>query len=90
MIARLSLATRTRLAVVLTVLLTAAAAAIALSWFEWKIAIAISVVLCVPLALWLASGATKPWTATLTALKDGVASLRDHDFSLSIARGTND
>ncbi len=45
---------------------------------------------CVPVAVWLALRATKPWTDTLTALKDGVASLRDHDFSLSIARGTND
>ena len=90
MIARLSLMARTRLAVVLVVLLTAGVVAVALGWFESRIAIALAVVLCVPLALWLASTATKPWTDTLTALKDGVASLRDHDFSLSIGRGTND
>ncbi len=34
--------------------------------------------------------ATKPWTGVVRALKDGVASLQDHDFSLSIARSSND
>jgi nitrogen fixation/metabolism regulation signal transduction histidine kinase len=90
MLSRLSLMARTRLAVVLAVLLTAGLAAVALGWFQWRVAIALAIVVGLPLALWLASTATKPWTDTITALKDGVASLRDHDFSLSIARGTND
>ena len=90
MLSRLSLVTRTRLAAGLAVLLTAGVVDVALGWFESRIAIGLSIVLCLPLALWLISTATKPWTNTLTALKDGVASLRDHDFSLSIARGTND
>jgi two-component system, NtrC family, nitrogen regulation sensor histidine kinase NtrY len=90
MLSRLSLMARTRLAVVLAVLSTAGLAAIARGWFDWRIAIGLAIVVGLPLALWLASTATKPWTDTITALKDGVASLRDHDFSLSIARGTND
>ncbi len=90
MISRLSLATRTKLAILLAVLATAAVLAVALTWFEPRIAIGLALVACMPVALWLASRATRPWTATLTALKDGVASLRDHDFSMSIARGTND
>ena len=90
MIVRLSLATRTRLAVVLVVLVTAGAAAVALHWLPLEIAIPLAVVVCLPVALWLAASATRPWTSTLTALKDGVASLQDHDFSLSIARKTHD
>jgi nitrogen fixation/metabolism regulation signal transduction histidine kinase len=90
MLSRLSLMARTRLAVVLAVVSTAGLVAIALIWFEWRIAIVLALVVGLPLALWLASNATRPWTDTITALKDGVASLRDHDFSLSIARGTND
>lgn len=90
MIARLSLATRVRLAVVLAVLVTAGVAAFALLWFEAGVAVLLAIAVCVPVAIYLGLQATKPWTNTLTALKDGVASLRDHDFSLSIARGTND
>lgn len=90
MISRLSLGARVRLAIALAVLMTAGAVAIALLWFEARIAILLSIAVCLPVALWVALHATKPWTDTLTALKDGVASLRDHDFSLSIARRTND
>jgi two-component system, NtrC family, nitrogen regulation sensor histidine kinase NtrY len=90
MIARLSLATRVRLAVTATVLVTGGAFALALMWFEARIAILLAVAVCLPVAIWLGLHATKPWTNTLAALKDGVASLRDHDFSLSIAHGTND
>lgn len=90
MLSRLSLMARTRLAVVLAVLLTAGVVAIALAWFESRIAIVLAIGFGLPLALWLASSAVKPWTDTITALKDGVASLRDHDFSVSIARSTHD
>ena len=90
MIARLSLATRVRLAIVLAVLITAGVAALALIWLDSRVAILLAIAVCVPVAIYLALQATKPWTNTLAALKDGVASLRDHDFSLSIARETND
>ena len=90
MISRLSLATRVQLAMTLAVLVTAGAVAVALIWFEARIAILLAIAVGLPVAVWLARRATKPWTNTITALKDGVASLRDHDFSLSIARGTND
>ncbi len=90
MISRLSLTARAGIAVVLAVLATAGAAALGLVWLDARIALPLAALACVPIALWLAFRATKPWSNTLTALKDGVASLRDHDFSLSIARGTND
>jgi nitrogen fixation/metabolism regulation signal transduction histidine kinase len=90
MISRFSLGARVQLAVALAVLVTAGAVAVALLWFEARVAIVLAIGVCVPVALWLALRATKPWTDTLTALKDGVASLRDHDFSLSIARSTSD
>jgi len=90
MIARLSLATRVQLAVAIAVVFAGGAVAVALMWFEARVAILLAIAVGLPVAVWLARRATKPWTNTLTALKDGVASLRDHDFSLSIARGTND
>ncbi len=90
MIFQLSLGVRVRLAVVLAVLMTAGAVAVGLLWLEARVAIPLALALCLPVAMWVALHATKPWTDTLNALKDGVASLRDHDFSLSIARRTND
>jgi nitrogen fixation/metabolism regulation signal transduction histidine kinase len=87
---RLSLAGRVGVAVVLATLVTAGVIWLCLQWLAPFLAILLSVAICVPIAIWLALRATKPWTDVVTALKDGVASLRDHDFSVSIARGAND
>ncbi len=54
------------------------------------LAILAALVFSLPVSIWLGARATKPWTGVVKALKDGVASLQDHDFSLSIARSSND
>ena len=87
---RLSLAARVTIAVVLATLVTGGVIALCLQWLAVYFAIPIALALCLPVAIWLALRATRPWTSVVTALKDGVASLRDHDFSISISRGAND
>jgi two-component system, NtrC family, nitrogen regulation sensor histidine kinase NtrY len=90
MTSRLSLAGRVAVAVALATLITAGVATVAAHWFALYLAIPLSLVLSLPIALWLGHRAVHPWISTVKALKDGVASLRDHDFSLSISRGAND
>jgi two-component system, NtrC family, nitrogen regulation sensor histidine kinase NtrY len=90
MLPRLSLAGRVAVAAVLATLVTAGAASVFAHWFALYLAIPFSLGIGLPVALWLARSAVHPWTSTVKALKDGVASLRDHDFSLSIGRGAND
>jgi two-component system nitrogen regulation sensor histidine kinase NtrY len=87
---RLSLTGRVAVAVVLATLVTAGVATVAAHWFALYLAIPLSLAISLALALWLAHRAVHPWTSTIKALKDGVASLRDHDFSLSISRSAND
>src|SRR5690606_8269374 len=41
-------------------------------------------------SVWLARGVARRWTATAIALRDGIASLRDRDFSVSITRTSDD
>ena len=43
-----------------------------------------------PLVAWLGSRITSRWSRTARALADGVASLRDRDFSISVTRTSND
>jgi nitrogen fixation/metabolism regulation signal transduction histidine kinase len=70
--------------------LTAAlAACIAVALVRWRepalIAIAASVVIVLPIAWWGSKLATRSWSQVVRAVRDGVSSLRDHDFSMSIA-----
>jgi two-component system nitrogen regulation sensor histidine kinase NtrY len=87
---RLSLAGRVAVAVALATLVTAGVATVAAHWFALYLAIPLSLVISLPITLWLGQRAVHPWISTVKALKDGVASLRDHDFSVSISRGSND
>ncbi|MEJ1966562.1 MAG: ATP-binding protein [Gammaproteobacteria bacterium] len=87
---RLSLAGRVTIAVVLATLITAGVIAVCLQWLTAVFAIPLALAFSLPVAIWLAMRATRPWSHVVTALKDGVASLRDHDFSISIGRGAND
>jgi nitrogen fixation/metabolism regulation signal transduction histidine kinase len=43
-----------------------------------------------PLILWVATRITRPWSRVLRAVSDGIVSLRDHDFSVSIRRISHD
>ena len=87
---RLSLEGRVAIAIVLATLITGGVVALCLRWLAAYLAVPLALALCVPVAIWLGLQATRPWSKVVTALKDGVASLRDHDFSISIAQGAND
>jgi len=81
----------------LTALLSAAAAAAALlslaigGWLQsaW-LGVACALLLVVPLALFTARALTKPLLSLLRALSGSVASLRDGDFSVSLAERRSD
>jgi nitrogen fixation/metabolism regulation signal transduction histidine kinase len=90
MLLRLSLAGRVAAAVALATLVTSGVGVVSVRWLEWQLALPLTALLCLPIALWLGRQATHPWTSTVKALKDGVASLEDHDFSLSIGKSAND
>jgi two-component system, NtrC family, nitrogen regulation sensor histidine kinase NtrY len=42
------------------------------------------------LVVWVATLITRPWSRVLRAVSDGIVSMRDHDFSVSIRRISND
>jgi two-component system, NtrC family, nitrogen regulation sensor histidine kinase NtrY len=43
-----------------------------------------------PLALWAAQRLSKPWVHAMQAVRDGIVSLRDHDFSVSVGHDSRD
>jgi nitrogen fixation/metabolism regulation signal transduction histidine kinase len=59
-------------------------------WLSPWVALGLAIVLAAPVALWIGRRATRPWREVVQALRDGVASLRDHDFSISIGHASND
>jgi two-component system, NtrC family, nitrogen regulation sensor histidine kinase NtrY len=50
----------------------------------------LALLLVVPLAAWCGRLLTERWSRTARALADGVSSLRDRDFSMSVTRATRD
>jgi nitrogen fixation/metabolism regulation signal transduction histidine kinase len=84
--ARWSLAGRLAAALALSALVAAAATALAGRWLPAPAAALAGLLVTAPLALWAAGQLTRPWVRVLYAVRDGIVSLRDHDFSLSIAR----
>ena len=79
-----SLAGRAAVALVLTAAVTAAVTAYAAHWLDPAAAALAGVLAAVPLLLWLARRVTHPWMHMVRAVRDGILSLRDHDFSVSI------
>src|SRR5262249_36053562 len=62
--------------------------AVAVIWLRRPIAGALmGLLVAVPVALWLARRAARPWSRVLGAVRDGIVSLRDRDLSVSIASG---
>jgi nitrogen fixation/metabolism regulation signal transduction histidine kinase len=49
------------------------------------VAVATATLIALPIAWWAARLATRSWSQVVRAVRDGVLSLRDHDFSVSIA-----
>jgi nitrogen fixation/metabolism regulation signal transduction histidine kinase len=67
------------------------ATATALAFIEPRwLAIAFALLVLVPLVAICASAATTRWSRTARALTDGISSLRDRDFSVSVTRATTD
>jgi two-component system nitrogen regulation sensor histidine kinase NtrY len=89
--ARFSLEARLSLIVSAVVLATALlAVALAYEFAAPLLALSLSLALAVPLALWLLRAFMAPLNRYLTTLTDGVRSLRDGDFSVSISDARND
>ncbi len=56
---------------------------------EWLAAL-VAVLAVVPVAAWSGRAITERWSRMARALTDGITSLRDHDFSISVTRATHD
>ena len=87
--ARWSLAGRAAAALALSAALAAAVTAVATRWLAPLPAALTGVLAVAPLLLWLARRVTRPWVRVLRAVRDGILSLRDQDFSVSV-RATSD
>jgi two-component system nitrogen regulation sensor histidine kinase NtrY len=81
---RRSLAGRIAAALALTAAGSAAVTAFAVRWLSPLLAALVAVILALPVLLWLAQRVTQPWVRVLRAVRDGIVSLRDHDFSISV------
>ena len=87
---RLSLTGRVTLAAILAAAVAACVTHAAIHWTaSASTASLLGVVIALPVAFWAARAATSSWSQVVRAVRDGVMSLRDHDFSISIARVPN-
>lgn len=82
---RSSLAGRAAAALATGALATAALTALAARFLSPLLAGLAALLAVAPLLLWLARRLTRPWVRVLRAVCDGIVSLRDHDFSVSVA-----
>jgi two-component system nitrogen regulation sensor histidine kinase NtrY len=83
---RLSLATRVVSAMLLVAAIAACAGAALVRWTaSVPLAALTSIAIALPLTIWAARLATNSWSQVVRAVRDGVLSLRDHDFSVSIS-----
>jgi nitrogen fixation/metabolism regulation signal transduction histidine kinase len=57
---------------------------------EWPVAVAVGLAITLPLAVWIVARWASPVSRLLQALSDAASSLKDGDFSLSIASGRPD
>ena len=88
---RTSLAGRAAVGVGLVAVLVAAVTAAAGYYFRAPLIAALAGLLAAsPLVLWIAIRVTRPWSRVVRAVSDGIVSMRDHDFSVSIRRISND
>lgn len=81
---RSSLAGRVAVALAASALAAAAVAAFAARWLNLPLAALTALLLVAPLILWGARRITRPWVQLVGAVRDGIVSLRDHDFSMSV------
>jgi two-component system, NtrC family, nitrogen regulation sensor histidine kinase NtrY len=81
-----SLEGRLAVALALSALGAAAVAALAARWLAPPLAALAGLLALAPFILLGARRLSRPWVRVVSAVRDGIQSLRDHDFSLSIAR----
>jgi nitrogen fixation/metabolism regulation signal transduction histidine kinase len=81
---RWSLTTRAAAAAVLAAAVAAAVSAVAVRWLHPLAALLAGLLAATPPGVWLARRMTGPWVRVLRAVRDGIVSLRDRDFSVSI------
>jgi nitrogen fixation/metabolism regulation signal transduction histidine kinase len=73
-------------ALALATLITAAAGALAAHYLQSGVlGFLVSAVLTLPVAIWLGMRLSRPWSLVIEAVSSGIGSLRDRDFSVSIA-----
>ena len=88
---RTSLAGRAVIGLGLTALLVAIVTAATGYFFHTPVIAALAGLLAAsPLVVWLATLVTRPWSRVIRAVSDGIVSMRDHDFSVSIRKVSND
>ena len=88
---RTSLAGRAVVGLGLIAVLVAAVTAAAGYYFRAPVIAAMAGLLAAsPWVLWVATLVTRPWSRVLRAVSDGIVSMRDHDFSVSVRRISND
>ena len=88
---RTSLAGRAAVGIGLVAVLVATVTAAAGYLFRAPIIAAMAGLLAAsPLVLWIAILVTRPWSRVVRAVSDGIVSMRDHDFSVSIRRISDD
>jgi two-component system nitrogen regulation sensor histidine kinase NtrY len=72
-------------------LVSVAVTAVALSFIEQRwLALTFAALAIVPFVAWSGTRLAALWGRTAHALADGISSLRDRDFSMSVTRTTND
>jgi two-component system, NtrC family, nitrogen regulation sensor histidine kinase NtrY len=79
-----SLAARLAAALALAAALGAALTALAVRWLAPLPAALVGLAAALPLAIWLGRRLPGPWVHVLSAVRDGILSLRDRDFSVSV------
>jgi two-component system nitrogen regulation sensor histidine kinase NtrY len=88
---RTTLAGRVAAGLGLIALVVAAVTAVAGYYFRAPLIAAVAGLLAAsPLIVWMANLITRPWSRVLRAVSDGIVSMRDHDYSVSIRRISND
>jgi two-component system nitrogen regulation sensor histidine kinase NtrY len=88
---RTSLAGRAAVGLGLSAVIVAAVTAVSGFYFRTPLLAALAGLLAsLPLIVWMATLVTRPWSRVLRAVSDGIVSMRDHDFSVSIRQISND
>jgi two-component system, NtrC family, nitrogen regulation sensor histidine kinase NtrY len=82
---RPSLAGRVAAALIVSGALGAALSALLLRWLSPPSSALVSLAAVILLALWLAPRVARPWVGVVRAVRDGILSLHDHDFSMNVA-----